>query len=87
MNTRRSTGICGSSTFPCLAGVTRLRCWLFGRSGAPANTPWKQVRLTRGFGTSAANLAMKAQMWTGIELSQFSYDDILYTYELVHSGN
>jgi hypothetical protein len=28
-----------------LAGVTRARYLLFG-----ANTPWKRVRLTRGFG-------------------------------------
>ncbi len=34
---------------PRLPGVTRARYWLFG-----ANTPWKRVRFTRGFGTSAA---------------------------------
>ena len=40
---------------PRLAGVTRARYWLFG-----ANTPWKRVRFTRGFGTSTASRAMKS---------------------------
>ena len=32
-----------------------------GAGGMPGvNTPWKRVRLTRGFGTSAANRAMKS---------------------------
>ncbi len=38
-----------------LAGVIRARYLLLG-----ANTPWKRVRLTRGFGTRAANRAMKS---------------------------
>jgi hypothetical protein len=38
-----------------LGCISRARCWLFG-----AKTPWNRVRLTRGFGTSAANLAMKS---------------------------
>jgi len=40
---------------PRFAGVTNARCRLLG-----ANTPWKRVRLTLGFGTRAASLAMKA---------------------------
>jgi hypothetical protein len=32
-----------------LPGVTRARCVLLG-----ANTPWKRIRLTLGFGTKAA---------------------------------
>jgi hypothetical protein len=58
MDARRSARLCGSSNtlalFPLsrLAGVTHARCSLYG-----ANTPWKQVMVTRGFDTSAANLA------------------------------
>ena len=61
IDARRSAGVCGSSApmaflpLPRLAGVTKARCLLFG-----ANTPWKRVRLTLGFGTKAANLAMKS---------------------------
>jgi hypothetical protein len=40
----------GLFPFPRLAGVTTARCLLFG-----ANTPWKRVRLTLGFGTRAAS--------------------------------
>ena len=40
---------------PRFAGVTNARCRLLG-----ANTPWKRVRLTLGFGTGAASLAMKS---------------------------
>jgi len=58
---RRSAGVCGSSpllallALPRLAGVTQTRWRLFG-----ANTPWNRVRLTLGFGTSAAKRAMKS---------------------------
>ncbi len=45
-----------SPPLPRLAGVTRARYLLFG-----ANTPWKRVRFTRGFGTSAASRAMKSR--------------------------
>ncbi len=38
----------------------KAQCLLFGRSGAPANTPWNRVRLTLGFGTRAASRAMKS---------------------------
>jgi hypothetical protein len=38
-----------------LPGVINARCLLFG-----ANTPWKRVRFTRGFGTRAASLAIKS---------------------------
>ncbi len=41
---------------PRLAGVTRARYLLLG-----PNTPWKRVRLTRGFGTRAASRAMKSR--------------------------
>ena len=62
---RRSTGVGPSVAsavlavpallpLPRLEGVTRARCALLG-----AKTPWKRVRLTRGFGTSATSLAMK----------------------------
>ena len=37
------------------AGVTRARYRLLG-----ANTPWKRVRFTRGFGARAARRAMKS---------------------------
>lgn len=60
---RRSAGVRSSGSavvayrppLPRLAGVTRARCLLLG-----ANTPWKRVRLTRGFGTKAASRAMKS---------------------------
>ncbi len=58
---RRCAGVGGSSAtlalfpLPRLAGVTRTRCRLFG-----ANTPWKRVKFTRGFGTSAASRAMES---------------------------
>ena len=60
---RRSTGVGPSVAsavpallpLPRLEGVTRARCALLG-----AKTPWKRVRLTRGFGTSATSLAMKS---------------------------
>ena len=61
MAARRSACVwCCASTRACchlprLAGVTRARCLLLG-----ANTPWKRVRFTLGFGTSAASLAMKS---------------------------
>ena len=48
-------GRLGYMPLPFLAGVTAARCLLFA-----ANTSWKRVRLTRGFGTSAASLAMKS---------------------------
>ena len=52
---RRSVGVGGSPVtmaflpLPRFAGVTFARCRLFG-----ANTPWKGVKFTHGFGTSAA---------------------------------
>ena len=57
MALRFSSGVLLSSCrlFPRRAGVTSDRCLLFG-----ANTPWKRVRLTRGFGTSEANFDMKS---------------------------
>jgi hypothetical protein len=61
MDARRSAGLCGSSNtlalfpLPRLTDVTCPRWCLFA-----ANTLWKRVRLTRGFGTSAANLAVKS---------------------------
>ena len=51
-----SVGVACSPPLPRFAGVTRARYLLFG-----ANTPWKRVRLTRGFGTSAARRAMKSR--------------------------
>ena len=48
----------GLAPLPRFAGVTDARCWLFG-----ANTPWKRVRFTRGFGTRAASRAMKSSGW------------------------
>ena len=61
---RRSAGVRSSGSaivvcgppFPRLPGVTRARYLLFG-----ANTPWNRVRLTRGFGTSAASRAIKSR--------------------------
>jgi len=41
---------------PRPAGVTWERCLLLG-----AKTPWKRVRLTRGFGTSEASRAKKSK--------------------------
>ena len=60
---RRSAGVGASVSagsacrppLPRLAGVTRARYLLFG-----ANTPWKRVRLTLDFSTSAASRAMKS---------------------------
>ena len=57
IDARRSAAVGSSASaaatawppLPRLAGVTRARYWLFG-----ANTPWKRVRFTLGFGTSAA---------------------------------
>ena len=49
--------------FGALASFRRrhlARCLLFGRSGAPANTPWNRVKLALGFGTSAASRAIKS---------------------------
>ncbi len=62
---RRSTAVRSSGSaaalasrppLPRLAGVTRARKLLFG-----AKTPWKRVRLTRGFGTRAARRTMKSR--------------------------
>ncbi|MBB3811546.1 hypothetical protein FHS81_003661 [Pseudochelatococcus contaminans] len=59
IDARRCAGVAGSSAtltllpLPRFAGVTNARCRLLG-----ANTPWKRVRLTLGFGTRAASLAM-----------------------------
>lgn len=53
IDARRCAGVAGSSAtltllpLPRFAGVTNARCRLLG-----ANTPWKRVRLTLGFGTS-----------------------------------
>lgn len=61
IDARRCAGVAGSSAtltllpLPRFAGVTNARCRLLG-----ANTPWKRVRLTLGFGTRAASLAMKS---------------------------
>ena len=60
---RRSAGVGSSKSpfarrwlpLPRLEGVTRTRYLLLG-----ANTPWNRVKLTRGFGTRAANRAMKS---------------------------
>ena len=57
---RRSAAVCsyGSAVVACrpplprLAGVTRVRYWLLG-----ANTLWKRVTFTRGFGARAAKRA------------------------------
>lgn len=52
IDARRCAGVAGSSAtltllpLPRFAGVTNARCRLLG-----ANTPWKRVRLTLGFGT------------------------------------
>lgn len=48
-------------SLPRLASVTRAWYLLFG-----ANTPWKRVKLTRGFGASAASRAMKSR---GLEIT------------------
>ncbi len=61
IDARRCAGVAGSSAtltllpLPRFSGVTNARCRLLG-----ANTPWKRVRLTLGFGTRAASLAMKS---------------------------
>ena len=61
IDARRSAGDGRSTTtlallpLPRFAGVTNARCLLLG-----ANTPWKRVRLTLGFGTRAASRAMKS---------------------------
>ena len=60
---RRSPGVgaCESPVeqrwlpLPRFAGVTRARYRLLG-----ANTPWKRVRLTLGFGTEVARRAMRS---------------------------
>ena len=44
---------------PLPAGVISARCLLLG-----ANTPWQRVRLTLGFGTRAASLAIKSSGYT-----------------------
>lgn len=60
IDARRAARVGGSSDtsalfpLPRLAGVTKARCLLLG-----ANTSWNRVRLTLGFGTSAARRAMK----------------------------
>ncbi len=67
IDARRCAGVAGSSAtltllpLPRFAGVTNARCRLLG-----ANTPWKRVRLTLGFGTRAASLAMKSN---GLDVS------------------
>lgn len=61
IDARRAARVGGSSDtsalfpLPRLAGVTKARCLLLG-----ANTSWNRVRLTLGFGTSAARRAMKS---------------------------
>ena len=81
---------CAQVIARCRLVVDGLRCSLpaaarslgttCARSGlAGANTPWYRVRCARGFGTSAASLAIRAEMVPVISLLVFAKTNKLMT--------